>query len=101
MTATHTAYMNWAKRQSSARFNLATSGMVSLPMSALDVKLEQLEINGPNNYGYEPLLRAIAQRYRVPQESVSSPIGTSLANYLPLPPPPTPGSHTPYAHPPS
>ncbi len=83
-TATHSAYMNWAKLQSSARFNLATSGMVSLPMSALDVKLEQLEIKGPNNYGYEPLLRAIAQRYRVPQECVVSAMGTSLANYLAL-----------------
>ena len=80
----HSAYMEWAKLQSFARFNLATSGMTSLPMSALDVKLEQLEINGPDNYGYEPLLRAIAERYRVPQECVVSAMGTSLANYLAL-----------------
>ena len=58
--------------------------MTSLPMSALDVKLEQLEINGPNNFGYEPLLRAISQRYRVPQECVVSAMGTALANYLAL-----------------
>lgn len=83
-TAMHSAYMEWAKLQSFARFNLATSGMTSLPMSALDVKLEQLEINGPDNYGYEPLLRAIAERYQVPQQCVVSAMGTSLANYLAL-----------------
>jgi hypothetical protein len=48
------------------------------------VTIDQLEINGPSIYGYEPLLQAIAQRYRVTQECVVSAIGTSLANYLAL-----------------
>src|SRR5215468_2762614 len=77
-------YMEWAKLRSSAKFNLATSGMASLPLAELDVKIEQLEINGPSIYGYEPLLQAIAARYRVPQECVVSAVGTSLANYLAL-----------------
>ncbi|HEY6969718.1 MAG TPA: pyridoxal phosphate-dependent aminotransferase [Candidatus Angelobacter sp.] len=77
-------YMEWAKLHSSAKFNLATSGMASLPLAELGVKMEQLEINGPSIYGYEPLLKAIAARYRVPQECVVSAIGTSLANYLAL-----------------
>ncbi len=77
-------YMEWAKLHSSAKFNLATSGMTSLPLAELDVRIEQLEINGPSIYGYEPLLQAIAARYRVPQESVVSAIGTSFANYLAL-----------------
>ena len=77
-------YMEWAKLCSSAKFNLATSGMVSLPLAELEVKIEQLEINGPSIYGYEPLLKAIAGRYRVPQECVVSAIGTSMANYLAL-----------------
>jgi aspartate/methionine/tyrosine aminotransferase len=77
-------YMEWAKLHSSAKFNLATSGMISLPLAELDVKIEQLEINGPSIYGYEPLLKAIAARYRVPQECVASAIGTSMANYLAL-----------------
>jgi aspartate/methionine/tyrosine aminotransferase len=76
--------MEWAKLRSSAKFNLATSGMTSLPLAELDVRIEQLEINGPSIYGYEPLLQAIAARYRVPQESVVSAIGTSFANYLAL-----------------
>jgi aspartate/methionine/tyrosine aminotransferase len=76
--------MEWAKLRSSAKFNLATSGMTSLPLSELGVTIDQLEINGPTIYGYEPLLQAIAGRYRVSQECVVSAVGTSLANYLAL-----------------
>ncbi|PYP89777.1 MAG: aminotransferase [Candidatus Angelobacter sp. Gp1-AA117] len=77
-------YMEWAKLQLAAKYNLATSGMISLPLAELGVKIEELEINGPSIYGYDPLLKAIADRYRVPQESVVSAVGTSLANYLAL-----------------
>ena len=77
-------YMEWAKLCSACRHNLATSGMGSLPLADLGTKVEKLEINGPGGYGYEPLLQAIAQRYRVPRESVVSAIGTSMANYLAL-----------------
>jgi aspartate/methionine/tyrosine aminotransferase len=83
-STTRSPYMEWSKLHSNAKFNLATSGMVSLPLSELGVTIEQLEINGPNNYGYTPLLGAIAQRYRVPQECVVAAMGTSLANYLAL-----------------
>jgi hypothetical protein len=74
--------MDWAKLYSAAKFNLATSGVANFPLSKLGVTIDQLEINGPSIYGYEPLLQAIAQRYRVPQECVVSAVGTSLANYL-------------------
>jgi aspartate/methionine/tyrosine aminotransferase len=76
--------MQWAKLCSTAKFNLATSGMAAFPLAELGVKIEQLDINGPSIYGYEPLLQALARRYRVPQESVVSAVGTSLANYLAL-----------------
>ncbi|MGZ4896647.1 MAG: pyridoxal phosphate-dependent aminotransferase [Candidatus Angelobacter sp.] len=77
-------YMEWAKLHSTAKFNLATSGVASFPLSGLGVTIDQLEINGPSIDGYEPLLQEIAQRYRVPQECVVSAVGTSLANYLAL-----------------
>ena len=77
-------YLEWAKLRSTAQFNLSSSGMISLPLAELDVRIEQFEINGPSIYGYEPLLQAIAGRYRVPQESVVSAIGTAMANYLAL-----------------
>ena len=76
--------MEWAKLHSTAKYNLATSGVASFPLAELGVSIDQLEINGPSIYGYEPLLQAIAQRYRVPQECVVSAVGTSLANYLAL-----------------
>jgi aspartate/methionine/tyrosine aminotransferase len=77
-------YMEWAKLRSSAKYNLATSGMANLPLSELGVALDELEINGPTVYGYDPLLKAVAARYRVPQEYVVSAMGTSFANYLAL-----------------
>ncbi len=77
-------YMQWAKLQSTAKYNLATSGVASLPLSELGITLDQLEINGPTIYGYDPLLKALASRYRVPQECVVSAMGTSFANYLAL-----------------
>jgi aspartate/methionine/tyrosine aminotransferase len=76
--------MEWAKLHSAAKFNLATSGIANFPLSELGVTIDQLEINGASIYGYEPLLQAISRRYRVPQESVVSAVGTSLANYLAL-----------------
>jgi aspartate/methionine/tyrosine aminotransferase len=77
-------YMRWAKLNSTAKFNLATSGMANLSLSELGVTLEELQINGPTIYGYDPLIKALAARYRVPQESVVSAMGTSFANYLAL-----------------
>lgn len=77
-------YLEWAKLCSTAKFNLSGSGMLSLPLAELDVRIEQLEINGPSIYGYAPLLQAIAARYRVPRESVVSAVGTAMANYLAL-----------------
>src|SRR6476661_3539960 len=80
----HSPYMEWAKLHSAAKFNLATSGVANYPLSKLGVTIDQLEINGPSIYGYEPLIQAIARRYQVPQECVVSAVGTSLANYLAL-----------------
>src|SRR5580765_8566785 len=80
----YSPYMEWAKLHSTARLNLSTSGVASFPLSELGVTMDQLEINGPSIYGYEPLLQAIARRYRVEQECVVSAVGTSLANYLAL-----------------
>jgi len=77
-------YMEWTKLSSSARFNLATSGMASLPLAELEIDANKLELTHFTRYGYEPLVQAIAQRYRVAQECVASAMGTTLANYLAL-----------------
>jgi aspartate/methionine/tyrosine aminotransferase len=77
-------YMEFAKRCSGAQYNLATSGMANLPLSELGMRIDDLEINGSNNYGYEPLKRAIAERYRVPMDCIVTTAGTSMANHLAL-----------------
>jgi hypothetical protein len=74
--------MHWAKTQSTARFNLATSGVAPISLRDLPVNLERLEINGPDSYGYPPLQKAIAGRHDVDPECVVTSAGTSMANHL-------------------
>jgi aspartate/methionine/tyrosine aminotransferase len=73
-------YMNWAKTQSRARFNLATSGVGGFPLG--EIPMPPLEINGPTGYGFKPLSVAIGQHCSVDPECVVTAAGTSFANYL-------------------
>lgn len=77
------AYMNWAKTRSSAKFNLATSGMPNLSIRDLRVSLDDLELTD-GGYGYEPLISRIGKRYRVAKESIVTAAGTTFANHLAL-----------------
>ena len=65
MRLKHSEYLHWAKTQSRARFNLATSGVGPFPLCELGFPLQQLEINGDNSYGYIPLKQAIAEHHGV------------------------------------
>ena len=76
------AYMRWAKTQSRARYNLATSGVGAFPLWELPFDFAKLEINGENGYGYRPLVEAIAGRHGVDAECVAEAAGTSMANHL-------------------
>ena len=78
----HSDYMNWSKTESRARFNLATSGVVSFPLRELPVDLKTLEINGDSSYGYLPLQKAIATHHGVDPDCVVESAGTSMANHL-------------------
>ena len=75
-------YMQWAKTRSGARFCLATSGMDNRSIADLPVRLEDIELNGPGGYGYEPLLGRIAAKFAVSSESVVAATGTSMANHI-------------------
>ncbi len=74
-------YMYWAKTSSSAKYNLATSGLANLTMKDLRVSLDDLEITD-GGYGYAPLMEAIGSRYRVPTKSIVTAAGTTFANHL-------------------
>ncbi|HEY6804588.1 MAG TPA: aminotransferase class I/II-fold pyridoxal phosphate-dependent enzyme [Pyrinomonadaceae bacterium] len=76
-------YMHWAKTSSSAKFNLATSGLANLTLNDLHLSLDDLELTG-GGYGYAPLVQAIANRYRVNTDSIVTAAGTSFANHLAL-----------------
>ncbi|MGB9402639.1 MAG: pyridoxal phosphate-dependent aminotransferase [Candidatus Acidiferrales bacterium] len=78
------AYMEWAKLRSHARFNLAVSGMPNLPLAHLRAALEDIEITGPTEYGYEPLQKRLAVKCGVAPENVVAATGTSMANHLAL-----------------
>lgn len=75
------SYMHWAKTRSTARFNLATSGMPNLSLRDLGVSLDDLEITD-GGYGYQPLIQAVAARYRVNSDSIVTAAGTTFANHL-------------------
>lgn len=75
------SYMHWAKTSSTAKFNLATSGLANLKLRDLRVSLDDLEITN-GGYGYQPLIQAIAKRYRVGADSVVTAAGTTFANHL-------------------
>jgi aspartate/methionine/tyrosine aminotransferase len=78
----HSEYMHWAKTQSKARFNLATSGVGAFPLRELGCTIDQLEINGDSTYGYTPLQEAIAVKAGVDPDCVVAAAGASMANHL-------------------
>jgi aspartate/methionine/tyrosine aminotransferase len=88
VTSTWTAdaeYMVWAKLQSGARYNLATSGVANLSLGELPTRLEDLELTASGAYGYAPLVEAIAAHVGTAPECVVVPGGgTSFANHLAL-----------------
>ena len=75
------SYMYWAKTSSTAKYNLATSGLGNLKLRDLRVSLDDLEITD-GGYGYQPLIQAIGDRHRVAAESIVTAAGTTFANHL-------------------
>ena len=76
-------YMQWAKTRQGARYNLATSGLITYPLSELPVKLEDLApLARGGSYGYPPLQEALAAHNGVSLANVVAADGTSMANYL-------------------
>jgi aspartate/methionine/tyrosine aminotransferase len=92
-------YMEWAKTRSHARFNLATSGLMSVPFSEFPTNLKGLEITAPGAYGYEPLRQRIARHAEVPEECVVTATGTSMANHLAMAAVLNPGDEALIEHP--
>ena len=75
-------YMEWAKTRSAARFNLATSGMVSVAIAEFPLDVGALEVTMAGAYGYPPLLERIGRHEGVGADCVVTAAGTSMANHL-------------------
>ena len=75
-------YMEWAKTRSHAKFNLATSGILGVPLTEFPLRLEEFEVTAPGGYGYAPLQERLARHAGVLEECVVAAAGTSMANHL-------------------
>jgi aspartate/methionine/tyrosine aminotransferase len=75
-------YITWAKRHAAARYNLANSGLLACTLRDLPLRLEDIELSGPNYEGYAPLKEAIAKQYGASADYVVTAQGASLANFL-------------------
>ena len=75
--------MQWAKNRPKVKYDLALSGILNLPFTELEAKIEDLDLNGDNAYGYGPLIDGLASHCGVsPEHVVTISGGTSMANHL-------------------
>src|SRR5712671_5986105 len=80
---TQSIYMHWAKTRPKVKYDLALSGILNLPFAELEANIADLDLNGDNAYGYQPLVEALAAHSQVSPESVVTISGgTSMANHL-------------------
>ncbi len=78
-------YMRFAKLETEARYNLASSGIADQTLADLGASMADLTLNGPNAYGHKPLIAAIAARFGIDPACVVAPGGgCSFANHLAL-----------------
>ena len=77
----HAPYMEWARKRPAATFDLAGSNILSCSLDDLEGARAALSLSGSNDNGYQPLLDAIARRYLVPPEQVTTANGAAGANF--------------------
>jgi aspartate/methionine/tyrosine aminotransferase len=77
----HAPYMEWAKKRPAATFDLAGSNVLSCSLDDLEGAHAALSLSGSNDNGYQSLLDAIARRYLVRPEQVTTANGAAGANF--------------------
>ncbi len=76
-------YMHFAKLHTGGRFNLAASGVPDRTLEDIGADLSQLgPLQGPNAYGWAPLVERLAGRFGIDPASVVQAAGASFANHL-------------------
>jgi aspartate/methionine/tyrosine aminotransferase len=77
-------YMEWAKTRPTPAFDLAGSNILACSLDDLPGAREALALDGANDKGYQPLMEAIARRYGVDADRVTTAGGTAGANFFAL-----------------
>ena len=80
----HAPYMEWAKTRPAARFDLAGSNILACTLDDLPGGRDVVALEGSNDKGYRPLIEAIAARYGVDADHVTTAGGTAGANFFAL-----------------
>lgn len=75
-------YMRWAKVHAKPEVNLCSSGIKRIKAGDIPVLWKDIELDGDNAYGYEPLMQAVADRYNVRRNQVVPAVGTSNALFM-------------------
>src|SRR5215471_5341134 len=78
----HAPYMEWAKTRPSAECDLAGSNILACTLDDLPGARAALALDGANDNGYRPLVDAIAARYGVEADRITTAGGTAGANFL-------------------
>lgn len=74
------SYIAWAKHRPAMPFDLAVSSVLACSVDDLPGARDALAFDGSADLGYPPLVDAIAARYGVRRDAVSTAAGTSGAN---------------------
>ena len=82
--ATWAPYMTWAKHHQSAPLDLTGSNLLPCTVDDLPGALEAMQLDGRNDDGWPPLVQAIADRFGVNADRVTTATGASGANFLAL-----------------
>ena len=77
-------YLTWAKHHPHARYDLCGSNLLHCTLDDLPGARDALELMADNDDGYAPLVEAIARRYGVPAERVTTAPGAAGATFLAL-----------------
>jgi aspartate/methionine/tyrosine aminotransferase len=74
--------MRWAKARPSTTYDLAISNVLACSIDELPGAADALALSGANDNGYGPLVEAVAARYGVAADQVTTAQGASGANFL-------------------
>ncbi|MCG6988899.1 MAG: aminotransferase class I/II-fold pyridoxal phosphate-dependent enzyme [Gemmatimonadetes bacterium] len=77
-------YLTWAKHHPHARYDLCGSNLLHCSVDDLPGARESLELFARNDDGYPPLVEAIAERYGVAPDRVTTASGAAGATFLAL-----------------